>query len=150
MWNKKLIAAGIVGIGALTLVAVRAQQKPTLTAMDYIEIQQLANRNAQAIDSCSNNGYDYADLYIPDGEFVDNITEEGFKKGGLIRAKGREQLAEAAGGGSLGCKNVGWKDWSHLMVNHVITPTAEGASGPRLSGVNRRERSARRNALRRV
>ena len=129
MRHKKLIAAGIFGVGVLTLVAVRAQQKPTLTAMDYIEIQQLANRYAQAIDTCSNNGYDYADLYTPDGEFVDNITEEGYKKGGLVRAKGREQLAAAAGGGSLGCKNVGWKDWSHLMVNHVITPTPEGASG---------------------
>ena len=129
MRHKKQIAAGIFGLGALALVAVRAQQKPTLTAMDYIEIQQLANRYAQAIDSCSNNGYDYADLYTPDGEFVDNITEEGFAKHGLVRAKGRDQLAAAAGGGSLGCKNVGWKDWSHLMVNHVITPTPAGASG---------------------
>jgi SnoaL-like domain len=129
MRHMKLMAAGILGVGVLTLVAVRAQQKPALTAMDYIEIQQLANRYAQAIDSCSNNGYDYADLYTPDGEFVDNITEEGYKKGGLVRAKGRDQLAAAAGGGSLGCKNVGWKDWSHLMVNHVITPTPEGASG---------------------
>ncbi|HEV8414637.1 MAG TPA: nuclear transport factor 2 family protein [Bryobacteraceae bacterium] len=103
MRHKKLMAAGILGLGVLTLVALRAQQKPTLTAMDYIEIQQLANRYAQAIDSCSNNGYDYADLYTPDGEFVDNITEEGFAKGGLVRAKGREQLAAAAGGGSLGC-----------------------------------------------
>src|ERR1700732_5228903 len=132
MRHKKLLVLGIFGLGLLTLVAVRAQQVQaqqgnTLTAMDYIEIQQLANRYAQAIDSCSNNGYDYADLYTPDGEFVDNITEEGFAKHGLVRAKGRDQLAAAAGGGSLGCKNVGWKDWSHLMVNHVITPTPEGA-----------------------
>ena len=122
--HKRLFAVGLCAAGVVGLVAIRAQQKPTLTALDYIQIQQLANRYAQAIDSCSNNGYDYADLYTPDGEFVDNITEEGFKKGGLTRAKGREQLAAAAGGGSLGCKNVGWKDWSHVMVNHVITPTS--------------------------
>src|ERR1700733_9186414 len=107
MRNKKLIAAGVLGIGVLTLVAVRAQQRPALTALDYIEIQQLANRYGQAIDSCSNNGYDYADLYTPDGEFVDNITEEGFAKHGLVRAKGREQLAAAARGGPRCSQSVG-------------------------------------------
>ena len=129
MRNKALMALSILGLGGLILLTVRAQQKPALTAMDYVEIQQLANRYAQAIDSCSNNGYDYADLYTPDGEFVDNITEEGFAKHGLVRAKGREQLAAAAGGGSLGCKNVGWKDWTHMTVNHVIEPSATGATG---------------------
>jgi hypothetical protein len=113
----------------LSMLPLYAQQKATLTALDYIEIQQLANRYAQAIDACSNNGYDYADLYTPDGTFTDNVTEEGFQKGGLVRARGREELARAAGGGSLGCKNVGWKAWSHLMINHVITPTPEGATG---------------------
>ena len=87
--HKRLFALGICAVGILGLVAVRAQQKPSLTALDYIEIQQLANRYAQAIDSCSNNGYDYAVLYPSDGEFVDTITEEGFKKGCLTRAKGR-------------------------------------------------------------
>ena len=56
-----------------TLAAVRAQQKesklPALTALDYFEIQQLVNRYAFAIDTCSNNGYDYADLYTSDGVF---------------------------------------------------------------------------------
>jgi hypothetical protein len=34
----------------------------TLTPMDYIEIRQLVNRYAFALDTGSNNGYDYADL----------------------------------------------------------------------------------------
>lgn len=107
-----------------------AATKPTtLTALDYFEIQQLANRYAQAIDTCSNNGYDYADLFTADGRFIDNFTEEGYKVHGLVRAKSREQLAAVSGGGSRGCKDVGWKDWSHLMINHVITPTPEGAKG---------------------
>jgi hypothetical protein len=129
MKYTKIFAAAALSLALL--VAVRAQQnKPaTLSALDYIEIQQLANRYAQAIDTCSNNGYDYADLYTPDGTFTDNFTEEGFGKHGLVRAVGREALARAAGGGSLGCKNVGWKDWSHLMVNNVITPAPEGAKG---------------------
>src|SRR5690606_19396429 len=32
-----------------------------LTALDYFEIQQLVASYARAIDTCSNNGYDYAD-----------------------------------------------------------------------------------------
>jgi hypothetical protein len=128
---KYVKSLAVVTLGISLFLSLRAQQnKPgTLTALDYIEIQQLANRYAQAIDTCSNNGYDYADLYTPDGTFTDNFTEEGFAKHGLVRAVGREALARVAGGGSLGCKNVGWKDWSHLMVNNVVTPTPEGAKG---------------------
>lgn len=114
----------------LAWVALHAQQRtPTLTALDYAEIGQLANRYPHAIDTCSNNGYDYADLYTPDGTFTDNVTDEGYGKKGLVRARGREELARAAGGGSLGCKDVGWKDWSHLTLNHVITPAPGGARG---------------------
>jgi 2,4-dienoyl-CoA reductase-like NADH-dependent reductase (Old Yellow Enzyme family) len=57
------------------LPVLHAQPVP-LTALDYFEIQQLANRYAQAIDTCSNNGYDYADLFTADGLFIDNFTEE--------------------------------------------------------------------------
>ena len=128
--KRKAIAAVALVLSLVALVAVRAQQKkPSLTGTDYFEIQQLMFRYGQAIDTCSNNGYDYADVYTPDGTFTDKFTDEGFKKGGLVRAVGREQLAEAAGGGSKGCRNVGWKDWSHLMVNHVITPSPGGATG---------------------
>src|SRR5438067_12179248 len=120
--HKRLFALGLCAAGVVGVVAIRAQQKPTLTALDYIEIQQLANRYAHAIDTCSNNGYDYADLYTADGTFTDYVTDEGYAKKGLVRAHGREELARAAGGGTLGCKNVGWNGWSHLMLNHVITP----------------------------
>ena len=41
-----------------------------LTALDYFQIQQLVVKYARAIDTCSNNGYDYADLFTPDGSFV--------------------------------------------------------------------------------
>ncbi len=129
MKYKTLLAVSTLGLALLLTVQAQQNKPKTLTALDYIEIQQLANRYAQAIDTCSNNGYDYADLYTPDGTFTDNFTEEGFAKHGLVRAVGREALARAAGGGSLGCRNVGWKDWSHLMVNHVITPSPEGATG---------------------
>lgn len=97
-----------------------------LTALDYFQIQQLVARYARAIDTCSNNGYDYADLFAPDGYFAPAM-------GGKIGPKfqGRERLAEASGGGSQGCKNVPWinEGVHHIYVNHVITPGPEGASG---------------------
>jgi hypothetical protein len=36
-----------------------------LTAMDYVEIRQLVSRYAFAVDTGTNNGYDYADLFQP-------------------------------------------------------------------------------------
>jgi hypothetical protein len=97
-----------------------------LTALDYFEIQQLVAKYAHAIDTCSNNGYDYADLFTPDGSFVPSF--EGRQ---LPAIEGRERLAEISGGGSRGCKNVPWIEQGvrHIYTNHVITPTAEGATG---------------------
>lgn len=121
-----LLTAGTFVLG---VVSAQRSQMPALTGQDYFEIQQLMNRYAHAIDTCSNNGYDYADVYTADGVFVDFFTDEGFSQDGLVRAVGREALARASGGGDRGCRKVGWNGWSHLIVNPVITPTAEGASG---------------------
>jgi actinorhodin biosynthesis protein ActVIA len=103
-----------------------AQSAPALTALDYFEIQQLVSKYARAIDTCSNNGYDYADLFTADGYFAPEVNGKVGNK-----MQGRERLAEASGGGSRGCKNVGWirQGVKHLYVNHIITPTAEGATG---------------------
>ena len=56
-----------------------------LTAMDYIQIKQLVNRYAFALDTGSRNGYDYADLFAPDGVFDSNT-------------RGRTQGPRPAGG----------------------------------------------------
>jgi SnoaL-like domain len=96
-------------IGILLHTSVHAQRggqaaaRPiALTALDYFEIQQLVAKYARAIDTCSNNGYDYADLFTSDGFFAP------FQNGVVgTRFQGRERLAEASGGGSRGCKNVG-------------------------------------------
>ena len=97
-----------------------------LTALDYFEIQQLIAKYARAIDTCSNNGYDYADLFTADGAFIPSF--EGKQ---LAPIQGRERLAAVSGGGSNGCKNVPWIEQGvrHIYTNHVITPTAEGATG---------------------
>jgi hypothetical protein len=97
-----------------------------LTALDYLQIQQLVAKYARAIDTCSNNGYDYADLFTPDGYFAPSMNGKVD-----LKFQGREQLAEVSGGGSRGCKNVPWIDEGvhHIYVNHIMTPTATGATG---------------------
>jgi len=118
-----LVVAAALAAGAQTRSAAKPRE---LTALDYIEIQQLVAKYARAIDTCSNNGYDYADLFTPDGAFIPSFNG---KPGTPFQ--GRERLAEASGGGSKNCRNVGWIEQGvhHLYANHIITPTVEGATG---------------------
>jgi len=121
MLKRSALSATLLGLGLLVVSgAVGAQQKSTsgtarpmtLTPLDYIEIRQLVNRYAFAVDTGSNNGFDYADLFAADGEFMRPY------------AKGREQLAALARGRSLGSANT-----VHYIMNHVIEPTPDGAAG---------------------
>src|SRR5690606_18539017 len=121
----------LIAVSAFASSAGLAQQAGTaqraeLTALDYFEIQQLVARYARAIDTCSNNGYDYADLFTPDGAFVAMING---KPAAVIEC--RERLAEVSGEGTRGCENVPWIEEGarHLYANHIVTPAAEGASG---------------------
>jgi len=130
MW-KRIVVVILIALSASASLASSTQAPASpasreLTALDYFEIQQLVAKYARAIDTCSNNGYDYADLFTPDGAFIPS-----FEGKPLAPIQGRERLAEVSGGGSLGCKNVGWikQGVRHLYVNHIITPTAEGATG---------------------
>jgi hypothetical protein len=126
-----MISRTLVGaLSTITILAmstpIRAQQPLQLTALDYFEIQQLVAKYARAMDTCSNNGYDYADLYTSDGIFLPIINGRPIE--GI---QGREALAEVSGGGSNNCENVGWIEQGvhHIYVNHIIEPTPEGATG---------------------
>ena len=106
----------------MTLGAVKAQQPGggsakvmALSAMDYIQIKQLVNRYAFALDTGSRNGYDYADLFSSDGVFDSNSRGP---------VKGRDQLAALARGEKKGPFYV-----NHYIMNHIIEPTADGAVG---------------------
>ena len=123
------IVAFMAGRAHTGVTSVQAQER-TFTALDYQEITQLINRYAYGIDTCANNGYDYADVFTADGVFIDKNSDAGFKAGGRVLAKGREALATLVGGGSRGCQTkLVWTDWSHLMLNHQITQTPQGATG---------------------
>jgi hypothetical protein len=111
--RSAVLAAALAALVGTTSGQVRPSVKAlTLTPMDYIEIRQLVNRGAFALDTGSNKGYDYADLFAADGEFMRPY------------AKGREQLAALARGPRLGPDNT-----VHYVMNHVIEPTPNGAIG---------------------
>jgi hypothetical protein len=117
-------------VGRMADSGSAAAQPGALSALDYQEITQLINRYAYGIDTCANNGYDYANLFASDGVFIDRNSDAGFAAGGRVLAQGREALATLVGGGSRGCATkLVWTDWSHLMLNHEITPSAAGATG---------------------
>ncbi len=130
MTRKTLVGGGAaVLLGILTFVALQALQaqqsapkKGTLTAEDRLEIQELLHRYMFVLDSCDNhnNGYEYADLYTPDGTFSNEFH-------------GREQLARAAGRTSDGkCSPIrlrGSMNQIHLNMGEIIEPTPEGAKG---------------------
>jgi SnoaL-like domain len=123
MSKMKALVAILVGVGLVAVVAVRAQRDGShgagnvmaLTAMDYIQIKQLVNRYAFALDTGAHNGYDYADLFTADGVF-DSLTRG--------RTQGRDQLAALARGGKKGPQYI-----NHYIMNHIIEPTADGAIG---------------------
>jgi hypothetical protein len=138
MLKKTLSRLGTALIVVAAFWAGRAQtgnlvvsaQSVALTAQDYAEITQLINRYAYGIDTCGGNGFDYANVFTPDGVFIDRNSDAGYAAGGRVLAKGRQALAELIGGGAKGCKTRQvWTDWSHLMLNHEITATPEGAKG---------------------
>ena len=99
-----LINVALAALVGVTSGQVKSTAKTmTLTPMDYVEIRQLVNRYAFALDTGSSNGYDYADLFAADGEFMRPY------------ATGREQLAALARGPRLGPNNT-----VHYIMNHVI------------------------------
>jgi hypothetical protein len=137
MFKRSLLTIAVLSCSVVAFFAGRIElggapaqaQTTALTALDYYEITQLINRYAYGIDTCANNGYDYANLFTEDGVFIDKNSDAGFAAGGRVLAEGREALAELVGGGSRGCETkLVWTDWSHLMLNHEVTPSPEGAA----------------------
>jgi hypothetical protein len=136
-WLATVVLSATVGAATTAFIVsmprVDAAAAAKLSPADYQEIAQLTNKYAYGIDTCGNNGYDYADVFTPDGEFIDKNSDAGFKAGGRVLAKGREALATLIGGGSRGCKTkLVWTDWSHIMTNLVVTPSADGGATGRL------------------
>jgi hypothetical protein len=123
MMKVKAIAyvATALGIGIVAFAAAQAPEEPAppgggaaaLTAMDYVEIQQLVARYAWAVDQHGGDGYVYADLFTPDGSMGDALGREE------LAALARRTQAERSGPAFV----------RHFVTNVIITPTADGATG---------------------
>src|SRR5262245_3503862 len=102
----------------VVVTVVRAQQRtspaqtPTLTAQDYIDIQQLVSNYPYGLDGNTDNGQSYANLFAPGAVF------------GRPRTEGRENLAALANTQPHGAMYV-----RHFITNHVIEPAPGGAIG---------------------
>ena len=117
--KSKLLAAAALILAAVTWVAVQAQQKPRVTALsalDYIQIQQLVAKYAYALDTGADNGYTYANCSCPMALHSRGVERQA-------RVQGLESLAFLARDTPERRRSpltVG-----HYMVNHVIEPAPE-------------------------
>ncbi len=87
-------------------------QTPALTALDYIEIQQLVSSYPYGLDGNTDGGESYANLFAPGAVF------------GRPRTEGHENLKALANTQPRGAKYV-----RHFITNHVIEPAPGGAIG---------------------
>ena len=111
-------------------VSGQVQQVKPLEPADYAAIEQLTAAYPYKIDNCTNSGYDYADQYTPDGIFG---VSSAWGSAGKIWYRGREELAQAGGGGKGGCRArpamPGRPRVHHIVTSQVIEATATGAIG---------------------
>jgi hypothetical protein len=101
----------VVAVGGQQRGAPPAQALP-LTALDYIEIQQLVSSYPYGLDGNTDNGESYANLFAPGAVF------------GRPRTEGHDNLAALANTQPHGAKFV-----RHFITNHVIEPAPGGAIG---------------------
>jgi hypothetical protein len=112
------LSVAVVGIGWVS--AQQRTRPPTLTAEDYMDIQQLYSNYVRACDmGGGGDGSDYVANFTDDGEFGGS--------GGRVN-KGPEALKRMIKGFHDGLKKNGWSS-RHTYSGLLITPTAEGAKG---------------------
>lgn len=115
-----VLLCGVTLTGCATLHA----RTTGLSALDYIQIQQLVYRLNLALDYCGRGGRDFADLFTADGQYV--IDDAG----AVRRYVGAQQLAGVAGGPDCAATRVEPRSHlAHLAENLIIEPTATGAQG---------------------
>jgi hypothetical protein len=122
MLNWKTSVTLALSVGILLVGTARAQKRgappakaPALTPPDYLEIRELVARYAYAVDTGAGDGAVYASLFAPDGAFLDRTGRA---------TTGAENLAALARRNTRGQQSA-----FHFIMNHVIEPSAEGATG---------------------
>jgi len=123
MQNKSLLP--LVSITVVLGMPFTQAAEAELTAMDYIEIQQLVNRLNFALDYCTNGGQDFADLFVPGGRYVIDGGD------GMPSVRDtREALIAVPSGPDCAARSTPPTSYIlHLAESLVITPTPDGARG---------------------
>jgi hypothetical protein len=125
MGLRVLAGATLIALSLSPGNVVSAEKSAVLTAMDYIEIQQLVNRFSIALDYCTNGGQDFADLFVAGGQFV---IDEG--DGKPIIFDSREKLIAVSGGPDCKANQVPPRSYIlHLSEALVIEAAPGGARG---------------------
>ena len=125
--RRTLVACGVAAsmflVSAHAQSASKARKPMTLTAMDYIEIQQLVSRYGYALDTGApeGTGNEYAGLFTSDGEFVGPGIPDN--------TQGHDKLAALARIPPGRPSRRGPTYVSHFLFNHLIEPSADGATG---------------------
>ncbi len=114
-WQATTAAACCAGMLALGTVQAQppATNTTTLSALDYIEIQQLMSRYAYAVDTGADAGNAYADLFAPGGIF-----------GAPPGTTGHDALAAVARRFQRGPQAV-----FHFLMDQVVEPSADAVTG---------------------
>jgi len=116
-WSASIWIVAVVSATVCALIVARAQHRAsTLTAMDYVEIEQLNAAYGHYIDTGEDNGGAWARLFTPDGVFTRQNGDQYV---------GRERIA--ALGRIIGSR--GPKAVAHFATNVFIQPSPEGAVG---------------------
>jgi hypothetical protein len=103
-------------------MAARASGKPSLSAEDVLDIQELVSRYGYVLDSGSDGGKAYADLFTEDGVFASPQAT----------VTGREALLKFASGHRPG---QGPAYVRNFAANLVVEPTADGGARGKVYGV---------------
>ncbi len=115
MTRRMLALAALVASSGAWIVV--QQRSPTVTAQDFVDIQDLYARYNWALDSGDAEGW--AATFTPDGVF--RIVDQG-EAGNNV---GHDAIVKFAKGFSAGL-GAHVKHWN---TNLMITPTTQGASG---------------------
>ena len=111
---KYVIIATLLAIPAGWALRAQTSKPTTLTASDYLEIQQLVARYSYAVDMHGGDGSAFAALFAPDGSLGTQAT-------------GAAQLAEFAA--QTNKDRSGPAFTRHFVTNVVIKPAPGGATG---------------------
>lgn len=118
--SKGLVLLGVsllVAAGLYARPSGAKESRPSLTALDYAQIQQLYSHYSHYLDS--GNAVKYADLFTPDAVFTTNLPAFGTIRG----QKELAALAVRVGSPPPFVKPV------HMANTVMIDPSPEGATG---------------------